>query len=76
MPRSASKPPPSVPLEGTTMSDGTMTWRDIAGRYPEFVQWVVQRFGPLPEGEVRREDYERFARAYERETRASEEDER
>jgi hypothetical protein len=30
-----------------------MTWREIAERYPEFVQWVVQTFGPLPEGEVR-----------------------
>ena len=41
-----------------------MTWRDVAVRYPEFVQWVVARFGPLPEGPVIQEDYERFANAY------------
>jgi hypothetical protein len=41
-----------------------MEWRDIAERYPEFVQWVVARFGPLPEGEVKEADYERFKGAY------------
>ncbi len=41
-----------------------MTWRQIAQRYPEFVQWVVQTFGPLPGGEVQQADYERYADAY------------
>jgi hypothetical protein len=41
-----------------------MTWRDIAVRFPEFAAWAVQREGPLPDGEVREEDYERLALAY------------
>lgn len=41
-----------------------MTWKDVARHYPEFVQWAVQTHGPLPEGEVTREDYERLAGAY------------
>jgi hypothetical protein len=41
-----------------------MTWKDIAVRYPEFVQWVIQKFGPLPDGPVKQEDYERFFAAY------------
>ena len=41
-----------------------MTWKDVAANYPEFVQWVVARFGPLPDGPIQQEDYERFAAAY------------
>lgn len=41
-----------------------MTWKDVAQRYPEFVQWVVQTLGPLPEGPVKQADYERFRAAY------------
>ena len=41
-----------------------MTWRDLAVRFPEFVQWIVAKFGPLPEGEVKQEDYERFTLAW------------
>jgi len=43
-----------------------MTWADVAIRHPVFVQWAVQRYGPLPDGEVAQEDYERLAASYER----------
>lgn len=42
-----------------------MTWNDIAELYPEFVAWAVQTAGPLPTGEVRREDYEHLKAGYE-----------
>lgn len=42
-----------------------MTWRELAGRFPEFVQWVAQRYGPLSDGPVIEADYERFRTAYE-----------
>jgi hypothetical protein len=42
-----------------------VTWNDVALRYPEFVQWAVQHAGPLPDGEVREEDYERLKAAWE-----------
>ena len=41
-----------------------MTWKDVAVRYPEFVQWIVAKFGGLPEGPVRPNDYNRFVTAY------------
>jgi hypothetical protein len=41
-----------------------MTWHDIAVRYPDFVQWAVQTHGPLPDGEVSEDDYERLALDY------------
>jgi hypothetical protein len=40
------------------------TWRDVATRHPEFVQWVVATFGPLPDGPVTQQDYDRYAAAY------------
>lgn len=43
-----------------------VSWAQIAERYPEFVQWCVASFGPLPDGEVIEEDYERMATAYNR----------
>lgn len=43
------------------------TWAEFARIYPEFVQWIVQRFGPLPEGNVREADYDRYKAAYEAE---------
>ena len=49
-------------------SEGFCDWRTVAVLMPEFVQWIVQRFGPLPDGEVRREDFERFAAEYEART--------
>ena len=42
-----------------------MTWRDIAARYPEFVQWIVQRHGGLPDGPVEQADYERYSAEWE-----------
>ena len=44
-----------------------MTWSQLAEHYPEFVAWVVQKFGPLPEGPVKEADYNRFKAAYEKE---------
>lgn len=44
-----------------------MTWNDVAAAHPDFVQWVVARFGPLPDGEVTADDYSRFKSAYEAE---------
>lgn len=41
-----------------------MTWQDIAVAYPEFVQWIVATQGPLPEGEVKQDDYEKFRNLY------------
>lgn len=41
-----------------------MTWNDVAKMLPEFVQWAVATHGPLPEGQVRQEDYDRLAREY------------
>jgi hypothetical protein len=43
-----------------------ITWNDVAYQHPEFVAWVVQRYGPLPEGPVIEEDYERYRTAWER----------
>lgn len=43
---------------------GNPTWRDLATVHPEFVQWVVQTYGPLPEGEVKEEDYERYRQEF------------
>lgn len=42
-----------------------MTWRDLALVYPGFVQWLVQKHGPLPDGPVLEEDYNRFKAEYE-----------
>jgi hypothetical protein len=43
-----------------------ITWKHLAIQYPEFVQWIVAKFGPLPDGKIKQEDYERFAEAYQR----------
>lgn len=37
-----------------------MTWNDVATNLPEFVQWAVQKYGGLPEGEVTEDDYNRL----------------
>ena len=45
----------------------SLTWTEAltSGALPaEFVQWVVARFGPLPDGPIDPEDYQRFAEAY------------
>ncbi|MGB9113508.1 MAG: hypothetical protein WCF24_12380 [Acidimicrobiales bacterium] len=44
-----------------------MTWKDIAQIYPEFVEWIEQRCGPLPDGNVKRADYEELVVRYEME---------
>ena len=41
-----------------------MTWNDVAEVYPEFVQWIAQTQGPLPDGEVRKADFDKFAAKY------------
>lgn len=41
-----------------------MTWREMTVIHPAFVQWVVARFGPLPDGAITQEDYERYIEAY------------
>jgi hypothetical protein len=41
-----------------------MTWKDVAARYPEFVSWLVQTHGPLPDGDVEEEEFTRFANEY------------
>lgn len=41
-----------------------MTWKDIAVRYPEFIQWAVATHGPLPDGDVKQADYEKLAAEY------------
>lgn len=40
------------------------TWTDVAKMYPQFVQWAVQKYGPLPDGPVKQADYERYVDAY------------
>lgn len=41
-----------------------MTWNDLAVAAPEFVQWIVARYGPLPDGDVDEADFNRFAMIY------------
>jgi len=43
-----------------------ITWKDVAKQHPAFVAWIVQRYGPLPEGPVTELDYERYRTSYER----------
>jgi hypothetical protein len=38
-----------------------VTWNDVAAWQPEFAQWIVQTKGPLPDGDVRKEDFDRYA---------------
>lgn len=40
------------------------TWKELAVHFPEFVQWIVQRYGGVPEGPIKREDYLRFQTEY------------
>lgn len=32
--------------------------------YPEFVQWVVQKFGPVPEGPIDRNMWDKYREEY------------
>lgn len=43
------------------------TWRDVAVIVPDFVQWIVQKHGPLPEGQVDIELYAHYLAEYVRE---------
>jgi hypothetical protein len=47
------------------MSDSyaPVEWRFVAQHWPEFVQWIVQKYGPLPE-HVEEEVYNRYAKEY------------
>lgn len=50
------------------MSDvPTVQWRTVAMIYPEFVQWVAQTHGPLPE-DCTNADYTHFRAEYDKET--------
>jgi hypothetical protein len=42
----------------------TPTWKELARTYPEFVQWVVQRYGPVPDGLINEADYTKYAIEY------------
>lgn len=52
----------AAPLTGEAVLP--ITWRGLAQRYPEFVQFVTQRHGGLPDGPIRETDYQRFAAEY------------
>lgn len=55
-------------MEGRVMDEPTelpITWRQMVPIFPQFVQWIAQTVGPLPEGNVQKEDYERFKALYE-----------
>jgi hypothetical protein len=45
-----------------------VTWNDVAEWQPEFVAWAVARHGPLPDGEVKQEDWERLVAEHREET--------
>ena len=45
------------------MAEG-VTWKVLATMYPEFVQWAVQKHGPLPEGLVEEELYASLSAEY------------
>lgn len=42
----------------------TYTWKDVAAIVPEFVQWVVRKHGPLPDGRVDLELYAHYLSQY------------
>lgn len=45
----------------------TPTWRDIAGVYPQFMEWVVKKYGPMPEGPADAESIREYMGEYDRE---------
>jgi len=47
-------------------------WRSVAAVFPEFVQWRVQKYGPIPDEEpnLSRADYDRLKAEYEAEAAA------
>jgi hypothetical protein len=49
-----------------------ITWRELLEIEPQmvqFIQWAAQRFGGLPEGKIKRLDYEKYLAAYEEEAK-------
>lgn len=36
------------------------TWKDVAAAQPELIQKYIQKFGPLPEGEITQDSWEPF----------------
>lgn len=40
-------------------------WKHIASIDPAFFRFVALEFSPLPEGAIKRDDYEKFMKAYE-----------
>jgi hypothetical protein len=42
-----------------------MEWRELVAIQPDFVQWIVQRHGGLPEGPIKEDDYNRLKAEYE-----------
>ena len=46
------------------MTSDPPTWKDVAVLQPAFVQWIVQRFGPLPDGGIVPDDYDKYVTAY------------
>ena len=41
-----------------------ITWTQLANLYPIEVAWIVQRYGPSPDGNIQQKDYERYRDAY------------
>lgn len=41
-----------------------VTWNDVAATLPDFVEWVVTTHGPLPEGPVDEDHYNRLITEY------------
>ena len=50
-----------------TTTELPITWTELAHDYPAFVQWIAQRHGGCPDGNVKQTDYEHFKAEYEEE---------
>jgi hypothetical protein len=46
------------------MTEIPVTWAQIARVQPEFVQWIVQKYGPLPDGPVVKSLFDHYAELY------------
>jgi len=54
-----------------TITEAPVTWKELAalgGDFTQFVQWIVQTHGPLPDGNIQQADYERYKQLYEAKT--------
>ena len=45
----------------------TPTWREIAAVSPQFMEWIVQKYGPLPEGPADAESIKKYMTDYDKE---------